>query len=97
MTEEWDELLKLNETPAKEDIKKIKKIIDKDKQRSDINARYYQKNKNKILTENAMDIKCKVCDVELKKGSYPYHKKSRLHQRLLKLRLDMIEEESDEE
>lgn len=59
--------------------------------RKQINAKYYETHKDKILEDNAKRIKCKLCNVSINKGSYPLHKKSRLHQSLLKSKMATVD------
>ena len=53
-----------------EDINEIEKMMKREKQRQEINARYYQRHRNYILLHNAMKVRCKLCDVVIKVFSY---------------------------
>jgi hypothetical protein len=81
---------------VKENVKTIKKIMTEEEKRKQINAKYYQKHKDEIANHNAMKILCKICNTRINKGSYQLHKKSRLHQSLLQVKLDTINDSDDE-
>lgn len=75
----------LNVKPHKEIKNKINKAIDKLKtKKKQYNDKYYGKNKNTIANNNKETTKCKICDINLKKGSLNLHNKSMSH-RLNKL------------
>jgi len=90
---ELDELLRMEG----DNITAIKKTLNKEQQRREINARYYQKHREQILDHNAMKIWCKLCNVKINKGSYQLHKKSQKHKRILEVSHDLIDDSDDEE
>jgi hypothetical protein len=93
MMEEWDADEILKELEFMENIRAIQEIEKKEEKRRETNARYYEKNKEKIAYENSKTIRCTLCDKKLQKGSLQLHKKSKLHTSLLNTRLDSLEDD----